>query len=223
MDYVYAVVEPLRVAPEGTGLDGSPLRVVAKGSLAAVVSDRSEAQLQVSEEVLWAHERVVESLMPDGPVLPMRFGSLLRDDEAVEAMLCERREELIAALGRVSGAVELGVRAAWDPEAAAAGGSRDSPTEGAGAAYLLGLSRSRQRAAALAERLDRAVDGLCRARVQRLLSSPSLPVSAAYLVDRGGVDAFRGQIATVDAEVQEAEIICTGPWPPYSFTTGQGA
>ncbi len=222
MDYVYAVIEPQRAAPTHTGLDGSPLRVVVRGELAAVVSDRGEAQLQVSEEALWAHERVVEALMSEGPVLPMRFGSLVRDDGGVEAMLSERREELTAALGRVSGAVELGVRAAWDPDATAPGGACDPAAEGSGAAYLLGLSRRRQRARALAERLDRAVGGLCRTRVQRLLTSPGLPVSAAYLVDRGSVDAFRDRIATLGAEVEEAEIICTGPWPPYSFTGAQG-
>jgi len=223
MDYMYAVVEPPRAAPEQSGLDGSPLRVVSRGELAAVVSDRGEAPLHVSEEALWAHERVVEGLMAGGPVLPMRFGSVLADDEAVQAMLADRQAELSAGLARVSGAVELGVRAAWDPEAAVAGGVGDPAATGPGAAYLLGLSRSRQRARALAERLDSAVGGMCRTRVQRLLSSPSLPVSASYLVDRGGVDAFRGRIATLDAEVQEAKIICTGPWPPYSFTGAQEA
>ena len=218
MNYVYAVLESMRAAPAEAGLDGSPLRLVDKGRLAAVVSDSSDAQLRASEQALWAHERVVESLMSDGAVLPMRFGSVLRDDEAVEAMLCERREGLTAALKRVSGAVELGVRAAWDPAAAAKGVAASGAP---GAAYLLGLARSRQRARALAERLDRAVDELCRTRVQRLLTSPSLPVSAAYLVERGGVDAFRDRLATLDAEVQEAQVICTGPWPPYSFTGAQ--
>ena len=233
MDYVYAVVEPPLTAPAGAGVDGSPLRVVANGELAAVVSDRSDAQLLVSEEALWAHERVVEGLMGGGPVLPMRFGSLLPDDQAVESMLCERGGEFTAALKRVGGAVELGVRAAWDPEAAAAegpgdqeataaGGATDPATPGPGAVYLLGRSRSRQRAGALAERLDRAVVTLCRARVQRLLTSPSLPVSAAYLVDHRRVNAFRDRIALLEAEVKDAEIVCTGPWPPYSFTGAQG-
>lgn len=222
MDYVYAVIGSGCAAPVQSALGGAPLRVVS-GELAAVVSDRSDAPLQVSEEALWAHELVVEGLMSNGPVLPMRFGSLACDDEAVEAMLCERREELSAALRRVSGAVELGVRAAWDPEAPAAQRAGEPAADGSGAAYLLSLSRSRQRARALAERLDRAVAGLCRTRVQRLLISPGLPVSAAYLVDRASVDAFGDRIATLGAQVEEAEIVCTGPWPPYSFTGAQGA
>lgn len=223
MNYLYAIVDQPRAAPEGAGLDGSPLRVVAGGRLAAIVSDRGDAQIEVSEEALWSHERVVEGLMGEGTVLPMRFGSVLADDAAVEAMLSERQEELTGALDRVSGAVELGVRAAWDPEAAAAEDAADPAPRGPGAAYLLGLSRSRRRASSLAERLDRAVDGLFRTRSQRLLTSPSVPVSAAYLVDRASVDTFRGRIGTLAAQVDEAEIVCTGPWPPYSFTGAQSA
>lgn len=220
MNYLYAVVDRPRAAPEDRGLDGSPLRIIGEDGLAAVVSERREAEVEISEEALWAHERVVEALMGEGPVLPMRFGSVLPDDEAVKAILSERHEEFSRALDRVSGAVELGVRAAWDPEAAA---EDDAATHGPGATYLLGLSRSRQRASALAERLDRALDGLFRMRSQRLLTSPSVPLNAAYLVDRGKLDAFRRRVGAFAAEVDEAEIVCTGPWPPYSFSGAESA
>ena len=35
--------------------------------------------------------------------------------------------------------------------------------------------------------------------------------AVAYLVDRDAVDAFRARAAELDA-------VCTGPWPPYSFS-----
>ncbi|MDQ3850737.1 MAG: GvpL/GvpF family gas vesicle protein, partial [Actinomycetota bacterium] len=107
-------------------------------------------------------------------------------------------------------------------EAATTDRDGSAGARGPGATYLLGLSRSRERAAALAERLDRSVAGLWRTRVQRLLTSPSLPVSAAYLVDRPGVEAFRSAIANLDAAVADAQIVCTGPWPAYSFTGAPG-
>ena len=225
MVYLYAVTDPLGEPPAGTGLEEAPLRVVASGELTAVVSDRDEAPLIASEENLWAHEHVVEALMAQRPALPMRFGSVLADDLAVAEMLASRCEELAGALRRVSGAVELSVRVAWEPSEAAAGDAAapSGAGHGPGAAYLLGLSSTRRRASALAERLDRSLAGLSRTRVRRLLASPTLPVSAAYLVDRERVEAFRGRIATLDAQLPDAEIVCTGPWPPYSFTEGEGA
>src|SRR5919202_1284403 len=223
MVYLYALTEPLRAAPAATGVEGAPLRIVSAGQLTAVVSDRADARLEASEETLWAHERVVEALMDDHPALPMRFGSVLPDDGAVRDMLAARREDLKGALQRVEGAVELGVRVAWDPAMAAEHSSSSAQSRGPGASYRLGLASARRRAGVLGERLDRTLAGLSRSRVQRLLTSPTLPVSAAYLVEPEHVEAFRRRVATLDAEVSEVEIVCTGPWPPYSFTGARGA
>jgi hypothetical protein len=216
--YAYAIAESMREPPSGTGLDGTPLRVVAANGLAAVVSDRDDTQLTVSEDSLWAHERIVERLMQEQAVLPMRFGSVLAGDDAVAAMLSARQAELSEGLRGVRGAVELGVRLAWDEAAV----QRPEPeaAAGPGTAYLMGLSRGRRRAAELAERVDRSVAGLARASVQRLLAAPSLPVTAAYLVDRGNVEEFRGRIAELASALSGVDLVCTGPWPPYSFAAG---
>src|SRR5919202_6781858 len=122
MVYVYAVIEPRPDPPSAGGLAGASLRVLGTSELAAVVSDR-DADLEVTEEALWEHERVVEALLDGGAVLPMRFGSVLADDQAVEAMLTARRSELLEGLRRVRGAVELGVRSAW-----IAGPGEDGPS-----------------------------------------------------------------------------------------------
>ncbi|MDQ6749438.1 MAG: GvpL/GvpF family gas vesicle protein, partial [Actinomycetota bacterium] len=135
MVYVYAVTEPRRHPPSVPGLDGDPLRAVSAGELTAVVSDRDEAQLDVTEDALWAHERVVESLLDEGAVLPMRFGSVLPDDAAVQAMFSQRGEEFADGLQRVRGAVELGVRAAWDLDVSPAD-DREPVSQGPGAAYI---------------------------------------------------------------------------------------
>lgn len=220
--YVYAVSKAPVDAPIGRGVDGIPLRVVATDTLAAVVSDTTADPVPVKESALWAHERVVEQLMVKGAVLPMRFGSLVRDDSVVRDLLVERQEELIATLQRVKGAVELGVRLVGQPQPTADEGSTPGSL-GPGTAYLLGRSRSLRWAGALAQRLDRAVAQLYRARVQHLLRSPSLPVTAAYLVDHTDVDVFRSRVTALATDVDGAQITCTGPWPPYSFTRGQGS
>jgi hypothetical protein len=218
--YVYAVTEPVGCAPTERGLEGEPLRVVATESLAAVVSDREAVQLAVDEHALWAHERVVEELMLDRAVLPMRFGSVLGDDAAIRRLLVTRQHELTEALRRVGGAVELGVRVAW-PEQETTSDEVTRAAPGPGAAYLLARSRRDRRVRALAEQLDRSLVDLSRARVQRLPRSPHAPLRAAYLVEEEHVDTFRVRIATLERDVVDAHIVCTGPWPPYSFTGGQ--
>ena len=95
--YVYAITDS-RAEPELTGLHGAPLRrVEGGGELAALVSEHAVAP-ELDEEVLWAHEQVVEELMSFATILPLRFGSSVERAEALIAMMAERREEFLASL-----------------------------------------------------------------------------------------------------------------------------
>ena len=40
---------------------------------------------------------------------------------------------------------------------------------------------------------------------------------AAYLVDREAVEGFVGLVRRLQAAHEDLRILCTGPWPPYSF------
>ena len=119
--YVYAVARSGAELPE-TGIRHRPTRAVRDRDLKAVVSEVDLGRAHLDEEDMWEHEEVVEALMASGPVLPMRFGTILTDEMAVALLLLERRTELRNGLERVRGAVELGVRAtvaADDPTPAA--------------------------------------------------------------------------------------------------------
>ena len=43
------------------------------------------------------------------------------------------------------------------------------------------------------------------------------PLRAAYLVDRDGGKAFTAAVADQQRHNPELRLLCTGPWPPYSF------
>ena len=89
-----------------------PLRAVRSDGLTALCAPAERREM--TAEVLWRHEEVVEALMAERDLLPMRFGTLVEDDEAAVRALEERREELKTSLDRVRGAVELAVRAEAD-------------------------------------------------------------------------------------------------------------
>jgi hypothetical protein len=86
-----------------------PLRELSCDDL-AVVCGPSGDDSEITPDALWRHEEIVEALMETRDVLPLRYGTRFeRDDEAVGAV-AGRREDLHAALDRVSGAVELSLR-----------------------------------------------------------------------------------------------------------------
>jgi hypothetical protein len=57
------------------------------------------------------------------------------------------------------------------------------------------------------------------ANTLNVLATPELLLSAAYLIPRAEVEAFRARVQELDDEHPELTLVCTGPWPPYSFAT----
>jgi Gas vesicle synthesis protein GvpL/GvpF len=213
---LYAIADRDHAVPTGTtGLAGEPLRVISAGELRAIAGECLSAP-EATPEVLLGFEQVMESLMGERTVLPARFGTVLPDEAAAVDLLTERHRQFADALRRVGGAVEMGVRAGWadaEPKLPA--------DESRGADYLLGRLEHRQRAQRVAAELDAALAGLARERACRILPRPDGQVTAAYLVTRPRVDAFRAACDRLTQTVTDASVICTGPWPPYNFVTSE--
>ena len=200
--------------PGTRGLDDKPLRVLTEGDLAAVVSDHDQPRLASSALSLWGYEQVVERLMADRTVLPARFGTVLSADDEVRTLLHEHREELTSGLARVRGAVELATRARW--RSAASPPAVPATEGGPGTAYLAGRVALHRRAQDLARRLD-PLAGFARDARRRVVADDEFPVRDAYLVDRDQLAGFAHAIRELDEGDPEIEMVCTGPWPPYSF------
>jgi hypothetical protein len=101
--FVYGVV-PAKAEPRVNvdGLGGRPVRTVARGELAAIVSDLGDDKVPGRREDLDAHAAVLADAIRSGTVVPMRFGVSLENDKAVQERLLGRNEarlqELLRAL-----------------------------------------------------------------------------------------------------------------------------
>jgi hypothetical protein len=200
--WIYGICDQA-APPEGQGLADAPLEAHREGGLTAVFTRHAERVGAPEPAALWAHEQVVERLMADCTVVPMRFGSTVAGEDALRDLLAERREELTAALARVRGRIELGVRALAQPPAAHRSG-RD---------YLLARLRASRHADALHEPLAR----LAADAVRRPPRGAGELLRGAYLVDGGEVVRFRAGVEDLQDAHPELTIHCTGPWPAYSF------
>jgi glycosyltransferase involved in cell wall biosynthesis len=224
--YVYALTDaPERPLPDCRGHRGARLRVHAHDGVAAVCSRHAHIEPQPDETALWRHERVTEALMADRAVLPVRFGTTVADEDALTAMLADRHAEFRAGLERVRGRVEIGVRALWappgaEPEPAAA--AAEPVAMGPGRAYLRARLDERGRAETLADALHGALAPRAAAARRRVLVTPRMLLSAAYLIERGGVEEFLAAVDAVAADHPEVELLCTGPWPAHSFAAVDG-
>ena len=215
MLYLYAITESRRV-PAAPGLRGAPLKLVGDAGLYAVASEHDELRVEPNEADLWAHEAIVEDLMSDGSVLPMRFGSAVADEKALRGFLEERRRSLEQALERVRGAVELSVRVAVasEPDTQAA-----AEEPGSGTAYLLDRLKQQRHQTAMTARVHQPLVPLSRASTSWSGEPRRRLWKAAYLVGIEDIEAFTQQVDMLDAELGAASVLCTGPWPPYSFSS----
>jgi hypothetical protein len=204
--YLYAITDR-----PGTPLPRQSLREVDAGGLAAVFTDRTP-DADPSVEALWAHEEVVEALMHNRAVLPMRFGTCLRDEAAVHALLDDRRDEFQRMLDDVRGRVELGVRVAGTPAPASAG--RQPST---GAEYMAQRLGARREAEQIAEAVHTPLARIAeRSTTQQTRGDRDL-MTASYLLPDDRIGRFTRRIQELQRAHPELALTCTGPWPPYSF------
>jgi hypothetical protein len=160
------------------------------GSVVAVVGGGDPGPLQ--------HGLVVESLLERADaVLPVRFGERFEAEDELAAAIRPRLEALEAQLDHVAGCVEVGVRIV----------PRGEPAAGDdGAAYM----RARLQEQLAAEEVHTTLAAKARDSVQTNRD-------AGYLVARTEVEAFSHTVQRLLESQPGLDVLCTGPWAPYSF------
>jgi Gas vesicle synthesis protein GvpL/GvpF len=245
--YLYAVTDaaPADGRPDEhalAGVDGAPVRRIVSGDLAAVVSSvdptrfseealrRSLEDLQWLERIARAHNAVVTAVARTTPVAPVRLATVYLDDENVRRLLDERAPEFTAALDRIRGRAEWGVKGfAVRTE----GDTSSQATEESkpGTAYLMRRRAERDRAARglqdaaeAAEAVHKAMSAVAVASRRYQPQDPRLSgrreemvLNVAYLVDEDGAEALRRLVEREQGHSLRLEL--TGPWAPYSFAT----
>lgn len=241
--YIYAIVAADAQPPQVVGV-GGPIFVVRSGALGAVVAYATEAPLTEgragaptpSPRSLLRHEEIVEAICDEVPALPVRFGTTMPDGEAVTRALESRAETLLDDLRRLGGKVEMGVIALWNPAeqpATPASAEPDAPRKPdeaserrPGVSYLRQRQAHYQREEATrerAQRLGRELDAELapHALLARRSVCPSerMALRDAYLLERAAIQAFERAFGEARRRHQEARLLLSGPWPPYSFVT----
>lgn len=209
-----------------TGLEERLPLSISVGECVAIVSPLTNPAVAPTEVNLWRHEALVEALMRDRTVLPVRFGTVLCNMDYILTMLERHEAWFLSAMDRVRGCVELSIRVLWDEQALPIGEpiAPPQPSGRAGHVYLLTrlaeqqqTMQLKQQAEQVATLLDHALAPFIIEGTHRFLVTPRMPVTAAYLVPREYIDSVRDAIAQLHRQHPYLRFLCTGPWPPYSF------
>jgi hypothetical protein len=117
--YVYGIVRAGAQLDKLTGADELPdVRLIESGDIAALVSAGPE---RAAREVVLNHGRVLEAALDGSPVVPLQFGMVLTDDDAVRNEILEgHHDELAELLDRLEGRVQMTLKAYYHEDAVVA-------------------------------------------------------------------------------------------------------
>jgi hypothetical protein len=251
--YVYGIL-PGDVALEepttGVGDPPMPVRLVRYRDIAALISDVDVTRPLGTPEDLLVHEALLDASAADAPVLPMRFGSLVANEDIVTSeLLAPHYDEFAAALQRLEGYAEYIIRGRYvqdaivreilaeDPEAAALTAQALAEGEGLGEEQIALRDRQVLLGEVIGERLSdkRAQDtrrlgeelaGWMSASVVRPPADEFEAVHTAFLIKADASDRLLDAVQRLSADWDgRVELRVLGPVAAYDFvgTTGPAA
>lgn len=223
--------------PKVKGLDASPVYAIDNDGLRAIVSDTLSTRLRPERRNITAHQGVLHALMDAGTVLPMRFGVLARNAEAVQKLLAVNRKSIKEHIERLQGRVEMGLRVSWDTSniyeyfvathpvlresrdeiyGKSANVKRDDKVE-------LGRLYESLRAAdrkTCTEKVKEILIDYCEDIIENPVKRDKDIMNLACLVDRDKIDDFAKGIFQASKHFDNVYLFdYTGPWAPHNFVT----
>jgi hypothetical protein len=188
------------------------------------------------EALARAHQQVLDDALSVGAVVPFRMCTIYERQERVLEMLAREREPLTAALQRLRGMAEWGVKA-YVVGREANEAATDAPASGTD--YLARKRAGRDAAEAARQALDvlvkevharlheQAADTVLSPPQDRGLSGHGgqMVLNAAYLVADAEAQGFGSLVAELGRRHRPdgLELELTGPWPAYHFSEAAAA
>lgn len=237
--YVYGIVpDDVELTPHAVGVGDPPaeVRLVRTDGVAALVSEIDpEAPLGTPED-LRAHADLLDGAATTAPVLPMRFGAVLTDIEAVkEELLGPHQEEFADALAQLEGKIQFTVRARYVEDAVLREIVQERPDIAQLSDALKGTSEdtTRNQRIQLGELINQAIEEKRRLDSNNLLERLSAD-SVSYVVREPTQDEEAAHIAFLVANDQQESfqeavdeieedwgerlsVRLLGPMAPYDF------
>ena len=212
------------------------MTTIAYRDLSTVVSSVPMSKYVVSKEIMLDHEKVIEAVMKDHTVLPVRFYTVAPNAEEIRSLLRRRYQEFKKLLRELDNKVELGLKALWKDMDAIfkeivegneenkivrdkmiAGSGEDVGQDKAALSRRVKLALEEKKAKereALLQPLRKVCSDFC----LNIIHGDDMIMNAAFLVDRAREKEFDSCVKELGVHYGDRiEFKYVGPVPPYSF------
>ncbi len=237
--YVYGIVPAdAEMTGKAVGVGDPPavISLVKEGGLAAIVSEVDLGKPLGTPEDLIAHQRLLDEVAAQMPVLPMRFGAVLSSRDAVASeLLAEHHDRFADSLAELDGMTEYLVRGRYDQQALLASVLAGDGEAAALASQIRGTGEDEtrnqrirfgemvtavieERRQADTARLTDALGSLCQEMVVREPTHEEDAVHLAVLIRAGRQADLERAVHKLAGEWQNRiEVRLLGPLAPYDF------
>lgn len=229
----------LALLAETKGMGGAGLFALSFDDIAAIAGDIDSAHPIAGKASALEYAAVIETLFHQFTLLPMRFGSVMKSNEAVVHMLENNHPDIKQNLIQVENKYEFGLKLFCDPkkinEELRIQSETSSKAQQAPVAEIINSTsmewvNKKLKEHRLEELLVRYVDSVIAdisGQLDRLnaickikkLVSPATVMDGVFLLDK----ALKEELVRTTGRLQEKypalNFVLTGPWPPYNFVT----
>lgn len=237
--YVYGLMRVEDGARAANTLTEAAIALVEHADVCALVSNVGEGDLRLRRESALAHTDTLQKAFHHGPVLPVRFGTVLPDGETLVAeLLAPRATALRARLEALDGMSEMQVKATYLEEpllrsivgqdaqlARAAARIRQLPPE---ATHFERINLGEQINARVqafrwadSQRMLQQLQPLAGAVSVREPTHERAVLNASFLVASDRLEAFDAEVERLSEQDSERiQFRLIGPMPAHSFADG---
>ncbi len=233
--YIYGIIncgEKINLTPKGflgQAIHNRPYR-----NFSAVVSVMPALKLDVGRQEVFLHEEIIEILMQQLTVIPMRYGTVLAGEREVGLLLATYHDLIAATLLRLENKVEMGLKVIWPVEAIEMellAGAEIQKIEAVlkckagGQQYLWKKRKDYWLERALLQKADQLaveISALLQPFTQEIkikkLLTRKMVLNFALLIDKADLARFEDSLAEIHSFYPGLKFLGSGPWPPYNFT-----
>lgn len=239
--YVYGLMRASDLGPDAhLAHDNPPVDVVVHEDLAALISAVEVEPVRLRREAVTSHSDVLQRALERGPVVPLRFGTIVPDADTLKRdLLAARQEEMRARLEQLAGKAEFRLKVTYREDQMLRSILAQDPALRRSAEAVRGLpaQASHFHRVGLGERITFAVQARRDADARDMLSElaplvvavevgalqqPEMTLNASFLVSDEMCERFDQtveRLASERAQLMEFKLI--GPLPAHSFVAGQ--
>ncbi len=232
--YLYGVIDSIEQIHEPVnGMENSRVYNIPYCDMGAVVSEINTPIRQTIEDCVLKHEAVIEKLMADFTILPVKFQTFINDRNSLLSIMQSFYQDFTDNLARLHNKLEFGIKIIWPAEKMKeniinnfkSGRQKDFEPEISQGKKFMAVTfqkykldkEFRQIAEKYINIIDSCLSKFAAEKKVRILKTDKLLLDDVYLVEKSQVNNFKEAFERLKNEQPDFKYLFSGPWPAYNF------